>query len=413
MRFLQVVIRKDLARMARDPASLLISVLIPIFVGVMLKLISGGGGHPVAKLLVADQDKSFLSSILVGAMSQGPLAEMVTTQEVDETEGRARMDRGKASGLLIVPKGFGRSVLDRTPAVLTLVTNPSQRILPGILEESLSTMVGGLNLAGNVFQGTLDPLLDRLQATEGVPADALVAEFSVAANQLVRRVEPYLMPPAIQVETVNLEEPKEGAPERSFGDIFFPSMFFLAVVFVAQSLSDDLWKEKARGTLRRNLTTPGRLSLFLLGKILAAGVFLLAVCAVALSVARWGLTLPFTGIPLAVLWAALSGLFMFLLFTTLQLLAGSQRGGHMLTNAVTFPLAMVGGAFFPFEAMPTWLAAIGKKTPNGWALLRLREILDGAADPARMGLTLAGLLAISGVFFLLTLARLRRFARSA
>jgi ABC-type multidrug transport system permease subunit len=104
---------------------------------------------------------------------------------------------------------------------------------------------------------------------------------------------------------------------------------------------------------------------------------------------------------------------MFLFFTTLQLLAGSQRGGHMLTSAVLFPLVMAGGAFFPFEVMPAWLASIGKKTPNGWALLRLREILDGAADPAMIGVTLAGLLALSGVFFLLTLARLRRFARSA
>ncbi len=43
---------------------------------------------------------------------------------------------------------------------------------------------------------------------------------------------------------------------------------------------------------------------------------------------------------------------------------------------------MAGGSFFPFETMPPWMAAIGKRTPNGWALQRLKEIVSGRADAA-------------------------------
>jgi ABC-type multidrug transport system permease subunit len=231
-------------------------------------------------------------------------------------------------------------------------------------------------------------------------------------NQFVRRVKPYLMPPVIQLDTVNLEERKEG-PERTFGDIFFPSMFFMAVVFVAQSLSDDVWKEKARGTLRRTLTTPLSTALFLLGKVLAAAVFLGVVSIVALATARWVLHLPFFDIPLAALWTTLAGTFMLLLFTALQLCASSQRGGHLLANAVTFPLVMLGGSFFPFEVMPDWMARIGKWTPNGWSLLRLREILDGKPDPQLMGITALALIALGIGLFMLTLMRMSRFARTA
>ena len=411
---LRNVLVKDLERMLRDPASVLISISIPLLVGVMLKLLNSGGGQPVAKLLVADQDSTFLSSMMLRATEQGELAEIIQSEAASETEGRRLLDKGNASGLLIIPDGFSDALLDRKPVTLTLLTNPSQRILPGILEETLHTFVEGLNIAGQLAEGSLSPLLRQLRETEeDVPPDALIAQFSVETNQLVRRVQPYLFPPVVHVNTVNLEEPKDEAASRSFGDIFFPSMFFMAIVFVAQSLSDDVWKEKMRGTLRRALTTPLSLGPFMLGKTLAAALLLALVSFVALAAARWLLALPFSGIPLAVLWTTLAGTFMLLFFTTLQLLASSQRGGQLLTTALTFPLVMLGGAFFPFEVMPEWMASIGRWTPNGWALLRLREILDGHPDPALLGITALALLGIGAMLFFISLARLSRFARSA
>ena len=83
----------------------------------------------------------------------------------------------------------------------------------------------------------------------------------------------------------------------------------------------------------------------------------------------------------------------------------------MLSMGVTFPLVMAGGAFFPFEAMPEWLARIGKLTPNGWALARFKEIVDGVPDPALLLTTLAGLAAVGAVLYLLCLGRLAGFAR--
>ena len=398
--------------MIRDPASLFIAISIPLVVGGMLRLLNSNEGKPIAKLLVADRDSTFLSVMFANATERGELANMIDSEQVQEAEGRRLMDKGRASGLLIIPDGFTDAVLDRKPVALSLITNPSERILPQLLEETFRTFVEGLNVGGEVFQGNLNPLLKKLRQSEDVPPDALVSEFSVQMNQFVRRVKPYLMPPAIQVDTVNLEEKKSG-PDRTFGDIFFPSMFFMAVVFVAQSLSDDVWKEKARGTLRRTLMTPLSLAVFLLGKILAAACFLGVVSFIALAAARWILHLPFYDIPLAAAWTTLAGTFMLLLFTALQLCASSQRGGHLLANAVTFPLIMAGGSFFPFEVMPDWLARIGKSTPNGWSLLRLREILDGKPELHLMGITALGLLSLGGVLFFLSLMRLTRFARTA
>ena len=92
-------------------------------------------------------------------------------------------------------------------------------------------------------------------------------------------------------------------------------------------------------------------------------------------------------VPLALLWTAIVGSGLTLLLILVQLWASSQRTGGLLTNLVTFPLLMIGGSFFPFEAMPEWMASIGKWTPNGWALLELKELLFGDFEPARFAVS--------------------------
>jgi ABC-type multidrug transport system permease subunit len=408
MTFLRVAMLKDLRRILRDPASLGISVLIPLIVGTLIRFVSGGdGGTPTAKLLVADNDASLAGRALVSALGQGQLGDLIHVEAVDEAEGRARMDDGEASGLLIIPEGFSTALLKRDPAVLRLLTNPSQRILPAILEETLRSLADAVNGLQGILENTAGTLLDQLSDVDGVPPDALVAELSLATNRLMKQAEPFLLPPAIRVQVIEAES----RPSRSFGEIFFPSMFFLAIIFAAQGLSDDLWKERMQGTLRRNLASPVRLSALLCGKLLAGTLVLGAVSLIALTAGRWVLGIPFQNILLAVVWATVSGLFMLLLFTLIQILAGSQRGGNLLSSGLLFPLIMAGGAFFPFDVMPGWLAAIGRRTPNGLALHRFRELVDGVAEPAAMLVTLAGLLGAGGVLYLLIMARLVRFAR--
>jgi ABC-type multidrug transport system permease subunit len=245
---------------------------------------------------------------------------------------------------------------------------------------------------------------------EATLPDPVVAQVSVIVNRLVARAEPYFIPPVIQVETVALEDPTE--EDFDFEMLFFPSMFFLALMFVSQSLSADVWKERQLGTLRRTITTPGGLALFFLAKLCAGTLVLGVVAAAALAVGRWGLRIELANVPLAVLWSTLSGAFLLLLFTGVQLLAGSERGGSILTMVIIFPLVMAGGAFFPFEVMPDWLARVGRLTPNGWSLERLKAILTDSVDPERLLGSALGIIGLLVILYLLSLRRLLAFART-
>jgi ABC-type multidrug transport system permease subunit len=53
------------------------------------------------------------------------------------------------------------------------------------------------------------------------------------------------------------------------------------------------------------------------------------------------------------------------------MLASTRRAANLITSMLLFPLLMAGGSFFPFAALPEWIAAIGRNTPNGFVADRL------------------------------------------
>jgi len=143
----------------------------------------------------------------------------------------------------------------------------------------------------------------------------------------------------------------------------------------------------------------------------AGGVLVAVVGAAGLIAGRWAFGVRMQNLPTAWLWIALAGTAMIALFLLLQLYAGSERGADLLTSAALFPLAMAGGSFFPFEVMPDWLAAVGRCTPNGWALAELSAILQGEADVRHVAAAFALLLGGGMAACALAAHRLRAFAR--
>ncbi|MFB3776417.1 MAG: ABC transporter permease [Bryobacteraceae bacterium] len=402
MRFVRVCALKDLRRFRRDPIALAIWLGVPLLVCTLLVVIFGRGGvTPKGTLLVADEDGSLVSSLLPGAFSQGPLGEMITVEKVSQAEGRARISRGDGSALLVVPKGFGDAVLEGKASRLTLVTNPSQRILPQIIEESVSV------LAEAAFY--LEALAgDRIRhlATGSAPTDQTVAEASVAFNQIGRKVSAYLNRRRIDLETQTTGGEDGGSFNLALA--FIPSMLFLAVLFLAMGFSGEVWKERRQGVLRRLLATPGRPEAFLLGRTLSLALVLLVAAAGGLIVARTVVATSISAAAAAVAMTVLAGVAMYLLFQVLVMYAPNERAASVMANLLLFPLAMLGGSFFPFEVMPSWLASIGRFTPNGRAVSEVGAILAGKADPVSVAWVSLGLAALAAVAFVLIVRRLRR-----
>jgi ABC-type Na+ efflux pump permease subunit len=407
MRFVIAAAAKDLRRRLADPVALLIWIGIPLAIGGLMNLVIGGMGSapPRARVLVADEDQTFLSRMLAGTGGGPGLGVLIDREPVTLQEGRRRIEAGGATALLVIPAGFQAAVLDDTPAELLLVTNPAQGILPGIVEEGLGILVEGAFYAQRIFGPEIRRLAGSVTGPGGAPSDADVAAVSVAINARLRQLEGVLLPPVLTLD-VQVEETGGGA-NLNFGQLFFPGILFMSILFIAQGMSLDIWQEQARGTLRRVLTTPQSAGRLLAGK-LAAGtalVGLVVLVALAASTALFGVA--WARVPFALLWSLFAGAALLALMMLLQVSATSERGAHLLSTLVIFPLIMIGGSFFPFEAMPAWMAAVGRWTPNGLALVRLKEILFGQPAAGALLLAAVAIGAPAVLAFALTVRRLR------
>jgi ABC-type multidrug transport system permease subunit len=402
---IQAAILKDLLRYARDPAAIAMWLGIPLLVGGLLVTVMGGlqGPAPTVQLLIADEDDSHGSRLLLGILDQQRNETPLRTERVDAADGRQRLDQGEASALLIIPPGFVEAVLREEPTKLELVTNPSQRIGPGMIQELLQLLQEAVFYAHRLVGPEIREMIDGPPEGEDSFSNATIARWSISFHERVRRLDRYLSPPVVELQTPapEKEEPEEAAaPSIPFSFYFLPGMLLMGLLFAAQGLTDDVWKERESGTLRRIVSTPLGITRFMIGKIAACSVVLALLASIVLAAGFWYFEIPWQRFPLALLWSVGSGVMLTGIMLPVQLFASSHRGASVLSFLVVFPLMMLGGSMFPLEAMPSWLAAIGKFTPNGWAGLQLKAILLGQQ----------GSLALPAAFLLLLLVSLALFA---
>ena len=403
MRFVLSSALKDLRRLRRDPLALGVWIGIPVIIGLMLTALFGGGSSPTphGRLLVADEDETVLSGFLTGSFDRGPMAKMITVERVERGEGRARLDRGDGSALLIIPKGFTEAYLRNQRFELSLVTNPSQQILPQIIAETLSMAMD----LGFYLQLLAGDQLRAFSGDQGALSDLALSGTIITLRQRYNNLRAYVDPPVIKLKTTVVEQRATASP--NFAAVLFPCLLFQSMLFVTMGLSSDVWKERRQGTLRRLVSTPSRLSAVLAGKLLSVSLVVAAVGVAGLTAGYWMAGLHPSNAWAALAWVVCSGAVLFLLMLLLQTTASSERGANLVVNLLVMPLMMLGGTFFPFEAMPKQMAAIGRWTPNGWLLLEFKTILDGSIGAGRLAADLAGVALLGALAFLVAVRRLR------
>ena len=365
MHFLAVSLRKDWARVLRDPSQFVVALGIPLVLAVLMSLVFGRTpAAPHGRLLVADEDNSITSARFLDGFHRDPLRTMVKIEKVTRDAGHARIDRGDGSAFLYIPKGLQQAFLMNLPYQLELYTNPSERILPQLIRETLSITVE----AAGYFR--------RASAT-----------------------------PLIEVENVTLHQAK---PARSFAAVFLPSMLFMSLLFLASSSAVDIWKERTQGTLRRIASSPVSMVSYLAARVVFVALVYALVALAGLIAAERLAGLPVPNLPVAALWITFVGVIFYLLFLWITVLPATQRAASVLANLAIFPLAMLGGCFFPFEWMPGWMVSVGRLTPNGWALSEFKTILDNNVDVAHLAVSTAVLAACGGVAFVFIARRVTR-----
>lgn len=406
---------KDLRRYLRDWNALLLWLGIPLVMGSIMILATGGsaGPKPQALLLVADEDDSLLSNFLLGAMNQGRFSDTIRVEKVVQDAGRQRIGRDETTALLVIPKGFSDAVVKEKPTRLLLLTNPTQRILPRIVEEMLSIAVEGAFYMHRVVGPDFRDLVASPSDGQRTPSDSDIASRAIAINQIVHKLQRSAFPPVIELQTtVSKPESGDATPKRPLSFLFLPGILVLGLMFTAQGLSGDVWLERESGVLRRVVTTPLGIPRLLIGKLIAITAMLTLIGLVVLAAGMAYLGLSWQRLPLALLCAATIGVMLTSMMLAIQVSASTRRGATLLSYAVVMPLMMFGGCMFPLEIMPRWMAALGRFTPNGWGIEQLKAILLGSGGRSFSLSEFTLMLVLSAVFLTVAAMRLNRgFAR--
>jgi len=420
--FICAAAQKDIRQLFGDPWKLLLWLGAPLLIGVLMTTLMGGsdGPKPQAILYLDDRDESLVSGLLAGAFSNEGLGDLVLVERMPREQALLKLNANLGSAVLTIPPGFGDAVLQAEPTELELLTNPAQRILPGILEEVLSILREGVFYLHQVLGDELALMLEGPEPGSFTLADPKVARIAVQINGVVSSLSEFLDPPLLSLESglQRTEQEAEAGEAQAASSktvnvpasfYMFPSVLLMAMFFVALGLSESFWTERDEGTLRRSLCSPQRVSAILAGKLLSALLVFIGLGIVLMTMGYlYHDFLAWAHFPLALLWWSSGGVAVFALLSIVQMLCTTRRGGSIMSNLLMFPLLMLGGSFFPFEAMPSWMAEVGAFTPNGWILAELKPILLGKHSIGSLAPAWAGL-SVGGVILVVLLrARLRQ-----
>lgn len=408
MSFLFASVKKDLRRWSQDRVAMLIWFGIPFLIGGLItSMMDGGGGGLSGKLLIADEDDTLVSGFVVGAFGQEQLGDIFVVESVTIEDGERRINNGEASAFLTIPQGFQDALLDETPVTLMLRTNPAQTILPGIIEDVTEILLD----AGFYLQRLFGPEIRKIKDSnlDGKAADVFTAAISLEIKNKFDTIGEKLDPLAIELEIV---EPPPAEPQPNYALLFLPGIVLMAVLFAANSLGADYWVERDKGTLRRLASAPGAWTGFLAGKAVAVMAMMVFVSSVTLGIGfayhgvAWSKFVP------SVVWVSLGGVALFAWFGAIQMLLPNNKAANLVTMILLFPLMMVGGSFFPFEALPDWVADMGRIAPNGYVVDRMSGVLTRATDWAIDLQSWLTLLAVAVSGLVISAVRLRTgFAR--
>ncbi len=389
------IVRRDLVRYLRNPVRTAMLFAIPLMLAAIFALVFGGGGGQITiRVLLFDEDDSLLSRILEGAGESSEGTQQLDVQRVG-SEGRAMMERGEASAMVHIPKGFTDDYLAARPTTIEVIKNPSERFLPRVVEEGVGLGAAVLSAASRVFRSELEAI-SGFVADDSFPEDAAIAAVSTGFNRKLRELDRFLAPPVMTLETAVVGDDSTGPTRADVLAYFLPGLSMLGVLFLAQAATRDILRDREQGLLKHLLTAPVSPGGYIGAKALSVllvthvGFLVLILVGVAAGVA-WGSALPVAAMVSASSVMASGVLLLISSFV------GSERQGDTLTTIVIMVSAMLGGAFIPLSQMPGFLVPFCAASPVYWAV-------DGFTSLSVGGGGLAEVVVNLGVLFLLGLA---------
>jgi ABC-type multidrug transport system permease subunit len=367
---------KELMHLRRDPATLVIALMIPI---IQLTLFGFAIDFDVRHIstVVVDMDHSQASAEYIDRLRTTDYLQFTSTLKTPE-QAEAAMRRGDARVAVIIPPNFGGlSVVNRLGVGVVSPLNPPQvRVL----------------IDGSDNQVAIRARMAFVRPS--VPIGSRVISYATDSS-----------PGGVDARIDMLYN-----PDMRSATFMVPGLIGVIMQLVTLSLTSfSLVREKEQGTLEQLMVSPvGKLGL-MLGKLLPySGLAMLEVCMVLLlgryvfdvHVAGSVLLLLLLSIPFLVAALALG-----LLISTI---AQNQAQALQLTLLITLPSILMSGLIFVRETMPGIVYLMTFLIPVTYYLQILRGIMVRGAGFFDVWPSVAALLIFDVVLLAISTSRFRK-----
>jgi ABC-2 type transport system permease protein len=380
-------------RTFRKPGAIFLWLAVPFVFMVIYQLTFGGERKLTVGLAVMDCDSSFVSNLVCGSFSQGPLADLIEVYRIEDTDELEHLfRREQASAGVVIPDGFQARVLASEPTTLTFYRNPRHSISPQVAEGVVSGLCTLGNGALNRFREPMRRIEAFVDGKRNASADdvAEIARLIFTLGQQGPNLEAMF---ATDVKIV-------GEDEKEPWDINMAAMFFpglLAFALMSASLSIEyrfLFDRKNRITHRLAMA-PIRPAGMVLQQRLYAMAFLYVMGAAIAFIGGLVWRIPANGLWQVHMIAIALIFFIVGVNGTIFGLSNSIKATSAISSVVLMAMMLLGGGFFPVEFMPKWVQAAAAHCPVGMANIGVTQCLTGRSPtisiPVLYGCSLAAL----------------------
>ncbi|MBN1967326.1 MAG: ABC transporter permease [Anaerolineae bacterium] len=338
----------------------------------------------------------------------------------DEAEGRALVESGELTALLVIPADFSANLTPNQAAFMAAGEDPeAAQSLIGHSDLMLYTYAGsqvGAGIFRDVVQGIADGIATgniAVSATVSgivgaIPSNPLVGlQLAAGAyNDVFMQIGQEAGQPG--ASSITLEQVDVTGEQVEFDPLsyFSPGFAIFFMGFAVTVGSASILQEQQDWTLQRMVTTPTPRAIILGGKMLGTyvgGVLQMIILIVAMQLVGLVLVGPdaniwgddILGIAVLTLSAVAGAMGV---GTLLAAIAKTAEQAGNLAGFVLFVMGLVGGIFFPPLAMPDWLQFLPRLTFHFWGVNGYTTLASGGTVVDVLPNVLA-LLVIAAIFF--------------
>ncbi len=369
----------ELKQILIKPQSYILMFGMPIIFTLIFGGLLGGSGNTKVNVSLVDEDGSVLSSKYYEDIKK---SDLISIEKVTYKEGKQKIENKKSSGIVIIPKDFQKSMLDG-------------RI------ESIQFQAGADFTGGTSVEQVLASVLKKMEIEVSAARD-FEKKSNTSWETMYKEIYTKVEPVSIQKESISHDDQKlNDVTGRAAG---FSILF---VMIVMLSATGTILKARQLGVWSRLLGTPVSkvqilagyiLSFFLIGWI-QFGV--LMILTHSLFDVQWGNLLGVI-ILVSVLLLAVIGLALLL-----ASIVKTTEQQSALGNIVVISTCMIGGLYWPIEIEPAWMQTAANFVPQTWAMRGFTELIVRGGTLADIGGYIGILILFAGVFFVISLTRIR------